>query len=173
MFKTLNSEQILSLPLFTVYDDTLELPCGTRHFYRIEKRPVVIIIPLIDDKIAMIKQYRHSIKSMSIELPAGQVEENEEIVDCASRELQEETGYAAKNVELILSFNPTNECSNQVYHICVATDLSFTKQSLDEDEYITTVNLGEDDVMKKIFDGAIMDGRTITALLFYKYIGRC
>ena len=85
-WKTLKSQKKADFPLFKVFEDLVELPNGLKlDYYRVEKIPVVVVLPVISGRIVMVKQYRYPIKSDSLELPAGHVWEGEDPKECAIR----------------------------------------------------------------------------------------
>jgi ADP-ribose pyrophosphatase len=172
-WSVLSSQKKADFPLFKVFEDRVKLPNGLQlNYYRIEKIPVVAILPVISDKIVMVKQYRYPIKSYSLELPAGHVRSNETSEECAIRELKEETGFIAGKIEKISSYNPSTEYSDQIYSIFIAKDLKKDKTNREKYEIIDVELLKTECVIEKIMDGIITDGRTITAVLLAKFMNR-
>ncbi len=169
----INSEKKADFPLFKVFEDSVELPNGLKlDYYRVEKIPVVVVLPVLSDKIVMVKQYRYPIKSDSLELPAGHVWPEEKPEECAKRELKEETGFTAGRIKKLLEYHPSTEYSNQVYHIYIAEDLKDGDANREEYELIDVKILDKDLVIKKIMGGDITDGRTITAVLLAKFLNK-
>ena len=172
-WKTVISKKKADFPLFKVYEDLIELPNGLKlDYYWVDKIPVVVVLPIISDKIVMVKQYRYPIKSDSLELPAGHVWPNEEPEECALRELKEETGFTAGKIEKILSYNPSTEYSNQIYHIFITEDLLNGETNREKYEIMNVELLKTDIVIKKIMNGDITDGRTITSIFLAHILNR-
>jgi len=172
-WKTLVSKKKVDYPLFKVFEDRVKLPNGLKlDYYRVEKIPVVVILPIISDKIVMIRQYRYPIESDSLELPAGHMRPNEAPEECATRELKEETGFIAGKIEKLLSYNPSNEYSNQIYHIFIADDLKNGKTNREKYEIVEVKLLKTESIIRKIMDGTIIDGRTITAIFLAKFMNK-
>ena len=172
-WKTLISKKRADFPLFKVFEDKVELPNGERlDYYLVKKIPVVVVLPVISDKIVMVKQYRYPIKSDSLELPAGHVWPNEEPEECALRELKEETGFSAGKIEKILSYNPSTEYSDQIYHIFIAEDLKEGDAKREKYEIMSVELMKIETVIERIIDGDITDGRTITAIFLAKFMNR-
>ena len=170
-WKVLKSQKKVDFPLFKVFQDLVKLPNGLQlDYYRIEKIPVVVVLPILLDKIVMIKQYRYPIKSDSLELPAGHVWPDENPKECAERELKEETGFSAGEIEKILEYNPSTEYSDQVYHIFIAKDLKKDKTNREKYELIDVEMLDVESVIEKIMNGTITDGRTITTVFLAKFL---
>ena len=172
-WKTLISKKRADFPLFKVFEDKVELPNGERlDYYLVKKIPVVVVLPVIADKIVMVRQYRYPIKSNSLELPAGHVWPNETPEGCAVRELKEETGFTAEKMEKILSYHPSTEYSTQVYHIFIAEDLKDGEINREKYEIMDMELLKTDIAIKKIMDGDITDGRTITSIFLAHFLDK-
>ena len=172
-WKTLKSQRKADFPLFKVFEDIVRLPNGLKlDYYWVEKIPVVVILPIVSNKILMVKQYRYPIKSDSLELPAGHMHSNETAKECAVRELKEETGFTAGKMEKILEYHPSTEYSDQVYHIFVADDLKDGETDGEKYEIIDVELLDVELVIEKITSGSITDGRTITAIFLAKFMNK-
>jgi len=170
---TIESEKKADFPLFKVFEDRIALPNGLElDYYWVDKIPVVVVLPIISDKIVMVKQYRYPIKSDSLELPAGHLWPNEKPKGCAIRELKEETGFTAKKIEKILSYHPSTEYSTQIYHIFIAEDLKEGEANREKYEIIDVELLKTNIAIKKIMDGDITDGRTITSIFLAHFLNR-
>lgn len=168
---TLTSKKKVDFPLFKVFKDRVKLPNGFElDYYRVEKTPVSVILPIISDKIVMVNHYRYPIKSMSLELPAGHIQSNETPKECALRELKEETGFKAGKVERLLSYNPSTEYSDLTYYIFIAKDLKEGKPKMEKYEIIDIKILNVESVIDKIMNDTITDGRTISAIFLAKFL---
>ena len=169
----IESNKVADFPLFKVFEDIVQLPNGLKlDYYRVEKIPVVVVLPIYSGKIVMVKQYRYPIKSDSLELPAGHVWSDETPEECAKRELKEETGFKADRIEKLLEYHPSTEYSDQVYHIFIAKDLKEGKKDQEKYEIIDLEVLTVESVTKRIMKGDITDGRTITAVLLAKFLNK-
>jgi 8-oxo-dGTP pyrophosphatase MutT (NUDIX family) len=111
-------------PIRTAYlrlrADTVELPNGSvvENYFVRESFGFCIIFALTPAAdVVLVRQYKHGIGTVVLELPAGAIDEGEEPAACAARELREETGYAGRAPELIASYiaDPTN--SNAHFHV--------------------------------------------------------
>jgi len=168
-WKILSSKMLVDFPLFKVFKDLVELPNGFKLDYcRVMKLPVVTILPVFADKIVMIKQYRYPIKAHSLELPAGHMKIGETPEACARRELKEETGFTANKIEKLLSYHPSSEYSDQIYHIFIGKEMVEGKPNREEYEIMDVEILDVGSAIEKILEGKITDGRTITTLFFAK-----
>ena len=172
-WKTIKSDKKADFPLFKVFEDLVKLPNGLElDYYWVEKIPVVVVLPVISGKIVIVKQYRYPIKSDSLEIPAGHVWKGENPKECALRELKEETGFLAGKIEKILEYHPSTEYADQVYHIYVAKDLKNGETNHEKYELIDIEILEKEQVIKKILDGSITDGRTITSVMLACYLNK-
>ena len=172
-WETIESKKKVDFPLFKVFEDIVKLPNGLKlDYYKVEKIPVVVVLPIVSDKIVMVKQYRYPIKSFSLELPAGHIKPDETLKECAIRELKEETGFTAGKIEKIISYHPSTEYSDQVYHIFIAENLRVGKTDREKYELMDVEILETNSVIEKIMDGTITDGRTIVAVFLAKFLNR-
>ncbi len=128
------------------------------------------VIPVMDDgKIIMVKQYRATCDDLVLEIPAGVLDfDDEEPIECAKRELREETGYESEDVEFLYKFYSSIGIFDEVIHVFIANNLKPSKQDLDEHEIIELYTYTLDELIDMIFNGEIIDNKTISAILMYK-----
>jgi len=128
------------------------------------------ILAKAEGKLIFIKQYRKALDKVIYELPAGCIEKGEDITLCASRELNEETGYEADKLTLLSSVYTTPGFSDEIIHIFYAenTKKAEVKKDADVDEYIDVLLIDEAEVERMIIEGEIVDSKTICALYLYK-----
>lgn len=153
--------------------DTMQLPDGSiEYFDFIYHKGAAAVVPVKDDgKILMVRQYRNAIDDYTLEIPAGGKNgASEPTLDCAYRELEEETGYYAEksDLQLLISLYTTVAFCNEKIDIYLARNLRKTQQHLDDDEYIDVEEYTIDELMQLIYDGKIVDAKTIAALSTYK-----
>ena len=115
--------------------------------------------------IVMVKQYRKAVEQVLLELPAGKLEQGENPLDCAARELTEETGYTAGDLRYLVSFYTSPGFSNEIMHMFLATNLKEGKKDPDDDEMVETVEISRDRAIDMILKGEIKDGKTIAGIL--------
>lgn len=128
----------------------------------------VLIIPLLDCRnVVMIHNYRFAVGQELIELPAGTLEAGEDPMDCAARELQEETGYRAGRLESMGHFYTSPGFTNEIMHVFTATDLKEGPQELDDGEQIRVEVMPLADVFDACGSGRITDAKTVAALMIY------
>jgi len=165
--KELNSKLVFDGNLLKVYSNTVELPNGKEAGREYIKHPgAVAIVPITQDgKIILVRQYRYPTGKALLEIPAGKLDKGEKPVNCALRELEEETGYVAKTIQFLSSIYTTPGFTDEIIHLYVAEGLTFVKQNLDEDEFLNVEIYTKQEVKKMILDGRINDGKSMLALL--------
>lgn len=155
--------------------DDLTLPDDQRVTHATVRHPgSAAIVPIdAENNVVMIRQYRHSVKAMMLEVPAGTMDPDENSLACARRELAEETGIVAQE---FIDLGPTHilpSYSDELIHIFLARYLSETEQSLDSDEFIEVVRYPIETVLQKIDEGDITEALTIVSLFKAKrYLDR-
>ena len=127
------------------------------------------MIPVTEEgKILMVRQYRNALDRFTLEIPAGKLDSPDEpTLDCAARELEEETGYRAESMEFLISVNTTIAFCDEHIDIYLARDLKPSHQHLDEDEVIQVEEWELKDLKEMIFSGKITDAKTMAAILAY------
>lgn len=140
-WKTLSSEYLIRRPWLTARRDRVELPDGRvfDEFYILEYPAWVNVIAITDDdRFVMVRQYRHGLDDVFVELCAGCVEEGEEPLAAAKRELLEETGYCGGEWSRfdVLSANPTTMTNLSTTFIARGVSLQ-SGQQLDPSEDIS------------------------------------
>nr|MBQ8253732.1 NUDIX hydrolase [Lachnospiraceae bacterium] len=159
--------------VISVYEDTVQIPNGNiAKWDFIGHKGAAAVVPVCEDgKILMVHQYRNALDRESIEVPAGGRDSLEEpYLQCAYRELEEETGYRAEkeDFEFLISLKTTVAFCNEQIEVYVAKNLKKTHQNLDEDEYINVKAYDLDELIDMIYAGKMQDGKTVSALLAYK-----
>jgi ADP-ribose pyrophosphatase len=125
-----------------------------------------VIVPVFpDETVALVRQYRHPAVKYLLEIPAGTLNEGERPEIGAARELEEELGYVAGKLEKLSEFFVSPGFCEEKMWVYLATDLSQTKQKLDEDELIEVLRVGLSEALEMISDGEIEDAKTIIGLM--------
>jgi ADP-ribose pyrophosphatase len=152
-----------------VFDVTVEdvsLPNGARINMEIIRHPGASAIAAITDnqELLMLKQYRHAVDAYWWEIPAGTFDGREDPLECARRELAEETGYTAQTWESLGAVTPVPGYSDERIHLFAARGLTRSTPHLDFDEIIEVHPLPLERVVNMIIEGRIEDAKTITAV---------
>ena len=170
IWQTLSSKVVHKNPWFHVAHDTFVTPVQTiGNYYVIHSNggsnKSVLIIPILDGKILLTRQYRYVAKKRQIELPGGGVKPEHTSVRAAREELEEELGYKAKKLIKVGSYRPYSGPLPEITSVYIASDLVETTQHLEETEIgLTIMSVTVSDVYDMIADGRINDGQTIAAL---------
>lgn len=157
--------------VLNVYKDYMEFANGnTAEWDYIHHDGAAAVVPVMEDgRILMVRQYRNALERYTIELPAGKLDDpDEQGIVCASRELEEETGYRSEKLEWLITLRTTVAFCNEKIEIFVARDLIPSKQHLDEDEYIDVAAYTMEELKEMIFSGEIEDSKTVSAILVYE-----
>lgn len=130
----------------------------------------VVILPVVDaNRIVLIRNERFAVEKTLWELPAGTLELGESPIQTASRELIEETGYQSDDIQPLMTFYTTPGFCNEIMYAFVAKDLTFVGQQLEDSEKIQPEVVDLKRVYAMIQSGEICDGKTISALLYFKF----
>ena len=152
---------------FNVYVEKVILPNGKERIVeKIEHRGSVVIIPILNDKVILLKQYRPVINKWLYELPAGTLE-HDDVIEEAKRELLEETGYEANEIKHLFKFYTSPGIITEVMHVVLAKNLNYKGRKLEEGEVINVELKSFEEIKNMIFKREIVDGKTIAAVLFH------
>lgn len=170
--KTIKSELKYKGAIIDVYHDQIELPNGkfaTRDFVR-HCEAVVVLPVLPTGELVFVEQYRYPLAQVILELPAGKMDVvGESAQVCAARELQEETGYVAGQLEYLGRLATTPGFCDEIIHVFKATELSASRACPDEDEFVDVRIMGIQEVRECVKNGILYDSKTITALFYAGY----
>jgi len=119
------------------------------------------------EKVLFVKAKRYLINNFSWELPAGKIEEGENSLAAAQRELKEETGYTATHLKKIYTYMPSNSMHDQEIDICTGKLESDACDVFDETEIKQTQWFSWQEIVEMIHSNAISDGVTLLGLLMY------
>lgn len=130
----------------------------------------VTILPVVNEKIVFEKQYRYCYDEIIYELPAGKVDKGEDILVAAKRELEEETGLKAENLEYLGEIYPSCGYTDEHIHLYLATDVKNGERNLGENEVIELYYFSLEEVLEMIKTKKIKDAKTIAAIMQYLLI---
>ncbi|MBE6008135.1 MAG: NUDIX hydrolase [Lachnospiraceae bacterium] len=169
-YEVLESNLMYKGKVLEVYSDKVVMPNGnvaTRE--TVVRGSAAAIVPVDKDgNIIFVRQYRHAIKGMALEIPAGMLEEGEDPAISAKRELEEETGWIANNLTYVTKLVMSIGVCTETLYIYIAKDLTEGVMNPDPDEFIEIETYSLEDSLKMIYSGEIIDGKTAAALLAYK-----
>ncbi len=166
--KTVSSETVYNGHIINVHVDTVAMPDGKTAFRDIVDHPggVGILAFTDDNKIILVKQFRKPIEKAIYEIPAGKIDRGEEPLKCGIRELEEETGFKAKEFVPLGYMYPSPGFTNEVTYAFMARGLYKGTLNPDEDEYLDIEAFEIDEVKKMIMNNEINDAKTVFA--FFK-----
>lgn len=118
-----------------------------------------------DKKVLLVRQFRIAAGKVLSEIPAGTLNRDEPPLDCATRELQEETGYKPGKIDPLGGFYAAPGYTTEFIHLFLATDLIESRLAADSDEFIELDRVSLPEALDMIAQGDIVDGKTITGLL--------
>ena len=169
-YERIDRELIHKGAIIDYYQDTIKIPNGNiaKWDYIKHKGAAAVVAVKDDGKLLMVRQFRNALDRETLEIPAGGLNSVDEPTDiAAARELEEEAGYTAGKLELLISIRTTVAFCDEKIDIYVATDLQRSKQHLDEDEFLDVETYSIEELIQMIYDCKINDGKTVSALLAY------
>jgi ADP-ribose pyrophosphatase len=152
-------------PVFSVWDGTVKLDDGTS-----AKRAVVrhqgsvAIVPVVDDTVVLVRQFRIAVGKHVLEIPAGRIEAGESAEESARRELREELGYRAGRMVAGPSYYSSVGFLDEQVHIFLAFDLEQVGSQPDKDERFEVVKMSMTDVAAGLQAGKFDDAKTVIGL---------
>jgi len=154
--------------------DRVRLPSGRETSREIIEHPGSVgILPLLTgDRVLLIRQYRHAVGETIWEIPAGTMEPGETPVECAGRELEEETGYRAKSLKSLFECYTSPGYSMELMRVFLSRGLKPTERRPEEDEIISVEPVGRERAFRMIRSGEIRDAKTICALSYLRASAR-
>ena len=152
--------------------ETYEFPDGnvSEHFYTFSKKDFVVVVAKAEDgRYICVWQYRQGVDQVTCEFPAGGMEEGENALDCAKRELLEETGYISEKWTELISI-PANAtiCDNIVTVFFAEDCVKEGEQDLDDTEFLNVELVDEEELEKRIFSGGFQQGDHVMGYLLSK-----
>lgn len=152
---------------FDVSKVHFQLPNGKERAYDlVEHVDSVTILPVdADGNIYFVSQYRIGAGDVLLELPAGVMDPKESPLDCAKREIREETGMAAGKIQELGSFYLAPGYTNEFMTVYLATELYEAPLDPDDDEFLQVIRLPKEEVFRRVFASEIKDGKTLATLL--------
>ena len=123
-------------------------------------------------KIALVRQYRTSLGRVTVEIPAGKLDPGEDPLECAKRELKEETGFVAGRIAYLTTIATSCGFADELIHIYLATQLSFEGARPDDDEFLNVDLVPVGELVDAVLDGKIEDAKTVVGALACEVMSR-
>lgn len=165
--KPLTEETAWTGRIFSVSRLHVELPDGREAVRDVVRHPgAVAVVALTDDgRICLVRQYRTAIDRVTVEIPAGKLDPGEDPLECAHRELLEETGYKAQKMAYLTTIATSAGFADEVIHLYMATGLEFDHSSPDADEFLNVDLVELPQFVDAVLDGRVEDAKTVVGAL--------
>lgn len=170
-FKLIKSKILYKGKVFDHQVDEIEYNSGNKGIREIAIHPGgAVVVPVKDDgKIILVKQFRYPLQKTLIELPAGKLEKGEDPLVCATRELEEETGYKSASIKKLGEIYTAPGYCTEILHIYSATELIPGNHNREEGEQgMEILELSMNEIQMMIMNGEITDAKTIVGIHYLK-----
>lgn len=166
--KTIRTKSIYKGKIIDVNVYDVSLPNGGESKREVAHHPgaVAVIAMTESGKIVLVRQFRKALEKEIYEIPAGKLEQGEAPIETAYRELEEETGYRAKELTEITSFYTSPGFSDEIIYLFEAKQLSKGVAQGDEDEFVEMVEVTLEEAQQMIKTKAIHDAKTVFAIYY-------
>lgn len=170
--KAKNEKILYKGKFLTLKHDEVVLPNNDLSIREYVSHPGAVGILVIDKykNVILEEQFRYPLHEVILEIPAGKLEKNENIISAARRELEEETGLVANDLIKLGEAYPCVGYSDEIIHLFLAREFEEGMQHLDEDENLNVIKVPFDKVKEMIKNGIIKDSKTIHAIYLYEMI---
>jgi ADP-ribose pyrophosphatase len=169
-FKLISSKEIYKGRVIDLRVDEIQYDNGTTGYREVASHPGgAAVVALKDGMIILVSQFRYPLNKTIYELPAGKLDHSEDPVECAKRELEEETGFKSDNFIKLGEIVSTPGFCDERLHLFLARDLKPGNKNHEDGEYGMETHyftLGE--IEQKIVDSEIIDAKTICAVYLAK-----
>jgi ADP-ribose pyrophosphatase len=175
--RVLSSRESYRGPVFWVTTDEVLEPTGVRVRRDVVRHSGSVVVLAVEEsasgpRVLLEKQYRHAAGQFLYELPAGRIDEGENELNAAKRELLEETGYSARSWKRILRFWASPGFVAEAMSLYLAQDLQPGIAQPEDDEAIDFQFVRLKKAVAMVLNGAIQDAKTIAGVLWLDRRGR-
>jgi ADP-ribose pyrophosphatase len=169
----LSTRRVYSGRIINLDIDTVRFPNGSTGELEIVRHSgAAAVVPFLGDptgddpQILLLKQYRYAAETFLYEIPAGRLDPGETPLECARRELMEETGCEAERIDYLYSFYTTPGFTDEQIHTFMAVGLKRGESRHETDEFITVETMTLSRALGLIEKGEIKDGKTALGILY-------
>ena len=165
--KILSEEQAWRGRILDVRNLEVELPNGRRTGRDVVRHPgaAAVVALTHTGKIVLVRQYRTALDRVTVEIPAGKLDPGEDPVECAKRELHEETGFKPGRIRYLTTIATSCGFCDELIHIYMATNLEFDGADPDDDEFVNVDLVPLSELIDAVLDGKIEDAKTVVGAL--------
>ena len=161
----IKEEIVFQGKMLRVDRDTVRLPNGNQATREVVRHPgAVAVVALQNRQVLLVRQYRYPIEQETLEIPAGKLDPGEDPINCALRELREETGHRG-NMEKIGTYYTSAGFTNEVMHLFLARDLVWDPLTADEDELVDVERIPWQEAVQMAVENRFDDAKTILGIL--------
>jgi ADP-ribose pyrophosphatase len=168
----ISSRRIHTGKIISLDTDTVRFPDGSVGELDMIRHPgASAIVPFLTDvagddpQLLLIRQYRYAADQFLYEIPAGRLDPGEEPRDCAARELREETGCTARQIDFLFTMFTTPGFTDERIHLFMATGLERGEAAREADEFMTMETVTLSHALRLIQEGEIKDAKTALGIL--------
>jgi ADP-ribose pyrophosphatase len=165
--KVISSNRTHEGPLLKIDLDEVALPGGAVAKLESIRHPgAAAVLPFLEDgRVLLVRQYRHAMGGWILEVPAGKLDDGEPPSACAAREVEEEVGHEVGALLELGAIFTTPGFTDEVIWLYEAHDLTRTQIAHEEDEVIEVVEMEFEEAVRRVRDGEIRDGKTVSTIL--------
>ncbi|MGZ3182866.1 MAG: NUDIX domain-containing protein [Telluria sp.] len=170
--KRISGETAYDGKFLKVERDLIELPDGKQTHREYIRHPgAVVVLPLLDDgRVLLERQYRYPNAQVFIEFPAGKIDAGEDHLACAQRELQEETGYTAREWQFVCTIHNAIAYSDEHLELFLARGLQAGEAKLDDGEFLECFTTTVPELLEMVRRGEVTDVKTIIGAFWLEKI---
>ncbi|MCD6449929.1 MAG: NUDIX hydrolase [Thermotogaceae bacterium] len=164
--KKISENLVFDGRIIKVCTDKVCLPNGKEAYREVVKhRGAAAAVPIDEDEIIMVRQFRYPVQEHLLEIPAGKLDSNDENPEWrAKEELMEEIGKYPQRLEYLGYIYTSPGFTTEKIHLYLATDLVDNKRDTDEDEFVEVVRIKFEEALKMVLEGEIVDSKTIAGI---------
>jgi len=170
---TVSTRRVYSGRIISLDVDTVRFPDDSVGELEMIRHPgAAAVVPFLSDpsggdpEILLLKQFRHAAEGFLYEVPAGRLDDGEDPIACARRELREETGCDAERIEHLYTFYTTPGFTDERIHAYMAVGLTAGESQRETDEFITVETMTLSRALGLIKEGQINDAKTALSILY-------
>jgi len=167
-WKTLSSREVYQNPWMRLREDIAEMPNGKTTLYGvIECNDCVAVLPFVDDNhVVLVRQYRYIFaENQRWEVPSGGVKAGETTEAAARRELREEVGYDAQELQYVSTYFPSKSIMREIGHLFIGHHLTQVEAVADETEFLEVATFPFEQVLQMVIESEIRDSMSVIAIL--------